>query len=376
MRFADVKMRRREQAEKSLKKRRNLVVCIMTTGKRTIFPAEIHFHEFKLDLNLRRLYKRSVPIRLTPKPFSTLEFLIHNRHRVVSKAELLENVWGELRGESTVEQAVRQLRKALQDDPAIPQYIETIPGQGYRFIAPVVDHQAILQAEDSADALNVSAANSSGGVCASGSEIHATEEPPIAPVVTNWRSQPRAAAIGIAGLGIIILSVLLTLRLVREPNPQQATVVGTELTALDGAGHAIWRYQFPRALLAIAPELDSNLTQNSEVHVEDLNGDGKNEVLVAASYGLKSDASDELYCFARAVAHCGAISRMLILVLLDGRRAARGSCEPWRSFPSPETQERSGRRSRTPSSRRLSSSAWMRQAMLRFATSVQAKCTR
>ncbi len=121
------------------------------------------------------------------------------------------------------------------------------------------------------------------------------ESPPVGP---NSSTLWRAAGIWLAGLGIVILGLLFALRLARSPNPQQATLVGAELTALDGAGRAIWRYRFPEPVQPTdVPMFDPN--QNTQIHLEDLNGDGKNEVLVAAAYNRHSETNhDELYCFA------------------------------------------------------------------------------
>jgi DNA-binding winged helix-turn-helix (wHTH) protein len=95
------------------------------------------FGAFQLDHQLRSLQRGEQPVRLAAKPLATLEFLIQNRHRVVAKTELLSKVWGGQQEINTVEQAVRQVRKVLEDDQAQPRYIETVPGQGYRFIAEV-----------------------------------------------------------------------------------------------------------------------------------------------------------------------------------------------------------------------------------------------
>jgi len=110
-----------------------------------------------------------------------------------------------------------------------------------------------------------------------------------------WRSRRWkyivAAALGI-GIGMIA-----ALRTLHPPNPQRAAIVGSELTAYDGEGRAIWKYDFPRRLQAPEGSPDFDPRENERTHVEDLNGDGRNEVLAAATYGMDEPHSDELFCF-------------------------------------------------------------------------------
>src|ERR1022692_2968109 len=79
----------------------------------------VYFDGFCLDLHLRSLYRGSEKVKLTPKPFASLEYLVQNRQRVVSKAELLDKIWGGQREVSTVEHAIGQLRRVLGDDAEI-----------------------------------------------------------------------------------------------------------------------------------------------------------------------------------------------------------------------------------------------------------------
>ncbi len=104
-------------------------------------------------------------------------------------------------------------------------------------------------------------------------------------------------AIGLASACILAFALLLAFRFSQHPNPQRVKVVGAELTALDGSGNAIWRYQFPKPLKGFDGEQEPTQFV-SQVHIQDLNGDGKNEILVAASYGFQYQSSDELYAFA------------------------------------------------------------------------------
>lgn len=103
----------------------------------------LRFEDFTIDAARGGLYRGDERLHLTPTPLKALEFLARNRGRVVSKEQLLNAVWGEQRGENTVEQAVRQIRRALGDDREQPRFIQTVPGEGYRFIAAATEADAV-----------------------------------------------------------------------------------------------------------------------------------------------------------------------------------------------------------------------------------------
>ena len=103
----------------------------------------LRFEGFTIDASRGGLYRGDERLHLTPTPLKALEFLVRNHGRVVSKEQLLSAVWGEQRGENTVEQAVRQIRRALGDDREQPRFIQTVPGEGYRFIATAREADAV-----------------------------------------------------------------------------------------------------------------------------------------------------------------------------------------------------------------------------------------
>jgi Tol biopolymer transport system component/DNA-binding winged helix-turn-helix (wHTH) protein len=100
----------------------------------------IRFDGFTLDpLNLR-LTANGENRTLEPKSFRLLQFLIENRHRIVPKEEILSVVWeGIAVSDNALTRAVAQIRKALNDDPKQPRYIETIPTIGYRFAGKLIE---------------------------------------------------------------------------------------------------------------------------------------------------------------------------------------------------------------------------------------------
>lgn len=96
-----------------------------------------------LDRRSRRAYLREDELELTPKAMALLEYLMTHPDELVTRDRLLDVVWGwdYPVGTRAVDTRIAELRKALGDDPADPQFIETIPGQGYRF-APDVEGAA------------------------------------------------------------------------------------------------------------------------------------------------------------------------------------------------------------------------------------------
>ena len=100
----------------------------------------LRFGQFTLDLERHALYRLQEPIHLTGKPFETLVFLVQNQGRTVKKETLLDAVWKDLFvTENNLERAISEVRRALGDDRERPAFIQTIPRQGYRFIATVIN---------------------------------------------------------------------------------------------------------------------------------------------------------------------------------------------------------------------------------------------
>jgi Tol biopolymer transport system component/DNA-binding winged helix-turn-helix (wHTH) protein len=96
------------------------------------------FGNFTLDLERRLLLRDGDPVPLTPKAFDTLALLVRRSGHVVGKDELLDEIWADaFVEESTIAQNVFTLRKALGQNHAENQFIETVPKHGYRFIADV-----------------------------------------------------------------------------------------------------------------------------------------------------------------------------------------------------------------------------------------------
>jgi DNA-binding winged helix-turn-helix (wHTH) protein/tetratricopeptide (TPR) repeat protein len=100
---------------------------------------EVLFPPFRLDLRDARLWRGEREIRLRPKTLAVLRYLAERPGRLVSTTELLSAVWPDVAVSDVMPRlCVRELRAALGDDVHAPRFIETRPGRGYQFVAPLL----------------------------------------------------------------------------------------------------------------------------------------------------------------------------------------------------------------------------------------------
>jgi Tol biopolymer transport system component/DNA-binding winged helix-turn-helix (wHTH) protein len=111
------------------------------------------FEDFSLDTNQRKLFFQETLVPLTPKAFQTLLVLLKNRHQVVEKEFLLNEVWTDtFVEETTLSQNILTLRKTLGSFQKDKEFIVTFPRRGFRFVADVqevVSDEEILVIERS-----------------------------------------------------------------------------------------------------------------------------------------------------------------------------------------------------------------------------------
>jgi TolB-like protein/DNA-binding winged helix-turn-helix (wHTH) protein/Flp pilus assembly protein TadD len=102
----------------------------------------IRFGEgYELDLRPRRLRRGSHVLKLERIPFEILLLLLEHRDEIVTRDQIVSRVWGQgvfLDTDNSIRGAVRKLRQVLKDDAETPRFIQTVTGQGYRFIALVI----------------------------------------------------------------------------------------------------------------------------------------------------------------------------------------------------------------------------------------------
>ena len=100
----------------------------------------IAFAEFELDRTHRKLYRDGQPVALYGKTLDLLSFFLDNTGEIVSKDQILENVWpDQFVEESNLSVQVSALRKALGERADDPRFLITIPGKGYKFVADLRD---------------------------------------------------------------------------------------------------------------------------------------------------------------------------------------------------------------------------------------------
>ncbi|WP_313555091.1 winged helix-turn-helix domain-containing protein, partial [Miniimonas arenae] len=102
--------------------------------------AVVSFADVTVDLSARTVVRTSAagtePIRLTPTEWRFLELLLRHEGRLVTRQQLLRDIWGSEPATDTgyLRLYLSQLRRKLEPDPAHPRHLVTEPGMGYRFV--------------------------------------------------------------------------------------------------------------------------------------------------------------------------------------------------------------------------------------------------
>ena len=95
-----------------------------------------HFDQFELDMARFELREEGTVQPLEPQVFTLLAYLVEHRERLVSKNELFEKLWaGRVVTDSALTSRVKSARQALGDSGKAQQFIKTIYGKGFRFVA-------------------------------------------------------------------------------------------------------------------------------------------------------------------------------------------------------------------------------------------------
>ena len=104
----------------------------------------LQFGPFRVDLSAEQLWCDNEVVRLTPKAFAVLQYMVTHAGQLVRKEELVETIWGTAYvTEAVLTTCIREVRRALGERAQTPHFIETVRGRGYRFIAPVTDTTSV-----------------------------------------------------------------------------------------------------------------------------------------------------------------------------------------------------------------------------------------
>ena len=118
---------------------RELLARVRAALRRTSRPStteKFAFDDISIDFTKMEVIREGRTIALTAQEFKTLKFLVHNAERVITRDELLNEVWGYHNYPSTrtVDNHILKLRQKLEKDPANPVHFRTVHGVGYKFV--------------------------------------------------------------------------------------------------------------------------------------------------------------------------------------------------------------------------------------------------
>jgi len=122
---------------------RELLARIRAVFRRMAFEessktTQFEIGDLRLDVAAHKVYKKGQELTLTQKEYDLLRTLMSHPGRVVTRAELLDQVWGvEWLGDTrTLDVHIRWVREKVEEHPSQPRYVQTVRGVGYRFAAP------------------------------------------------------------------------------------------------------------------------------------------------------------------------------------------------------------------------------------------------
>jgi tetratricopeptide (TPR) repeat protein/DNA-binding winged helix-turn-helix (wHTH) protein/TolB-like protein len=192
----------------------------------------LRFGDFELDLDAEELRKGRIPIKLQPQPVKILALLAIRAGQLVTREEIQKEIWGDgtyVDFDHGLNQCIKQIRAALNDNPEKPIYLETLPRRGYRFLPTVVSKTIAIPPPK---------------VTESSSGIQLRPTIPSASPIPKERNAGKKmlamAAVLVLGAGVGFLAQ----RLIREkyaPKSETLVVLPFEAAAQDAASTALAR---------------------------------------------------------------------------------------------------------------------------------------
>jgi DNA-binding response OmpR family regulator len=113
-----------------------LVEKALERFRTTVGVDTVTFGDVTIDFSAMEALRKGLPVVLTALEFKTLKYLVQNARRVISRDELLNEVWGyeNYPCTRTVDNHILRLRQKLETDPSRPAHFRTIHGAGYKFL--------------------------------------------------------------------------------------------------------------------------------------------------------------------------------------------------------------------------------------------------
>ena len=112
----------------------------------------VRFGPYELDFGRFQLFRTGEPVSLEGLPLQLLMYLVDHHRELVTREQIADALWGKdvfVDVEQGINTAIRKVRMALEDDSAQPQYLQTVVGRGYRFVAPLsVTDETSTSADD------------------------------------------------------------------------------------------------------------------------------------------------------------------------------------------------------------------------------------
>ena len=195
------------------------------------------FGKFQIDAPARTLRREQAIVKLNSRAFDVLLYLVQNPGKVLTRDELLKNVWPDaFVDEHSLAQSISVLRRALEERPGDNCYIVTLPGRGYQFVSTVQVVAPEFVASEGGNTLpemaTVGGSDSSGLIfqkhTVETSVITSNEEKQLSS--STSQRQPLMRTVAAVLVAVVAVALVVRFRAPRRPEPKRE-LVERQLTA-------------------------------------------------------------------------------------------------------------------------------------------------